>query len=55
MRDQLLHVVEDTLSQLSRRFRLIEPNVVGNGLQIVQGRLCPNQLSHRAIRFFASA
>jgi hypothetical protein len=38
LRDELLDMLKDSLNKLSRRFGLIERNVVGNSIEIAQCR-----------------
>ncbi len=46
---------KDSLDQPARRLRIIECDVVGNGIEIVERGLRPDYFSHRAMRFFACA
>lgn len=50
---QLRYVLEDALNQATRRQRVVQRDVIGNRIEILERRHSPNQLSHRAIRFLA--
>jgi hypothetical protein len=50
---QLLLVFEDTLHQLLSSLWILQRDVVCDGIQIVEGRLSPDYLSHLAMRRLA--
>src|SRR5690606_13500179 len=50
---QLIDVTKNPRGKLLGCFRIIQCDVVEDCIQIVQGRFCPDQLSHRRILFFA--
>ena len=52
---KLLDVLKNSLHETPRRLRVVERDVIGNGLEVMESWLRPNQLSHRAMRFLASA
>ena len=52
---QLRHVIKNTLDQATRSRRVVQSDLVGDRIKVLERRLRPNQLSHRAIRFLAAA
>lgn len=52
---ELFDVPEDSLDELAGGRVIIERDVVGDGVEVVEGGLSPDYLSHRAMRFFALA
>jgi hypothetical protein len=52
---EMLHAVEDPPDKPFCRNRIIQGNVVGDLVELLQRRIGPDYSSHRAIRFFASA
>ena len=55
MSGKLFHVREDPLYQAPSGFRVIESDVISDGIKIAQGGFGPNYFSHRDIRVLASA
>jgi len=53
--NQLFDVRENPPHQFTRRVRLIERDVISDRIEITEGWLRPDQLNHRARRFFAAA
>jgi hypothetical protein len=52
---QLLDVAEHALDQRRGGFRVVQSDVVGDGVEVTQRRLRPDYFSHRAMRAFAFA
>jgi len=52
---ELFYVFEDPLDEAACGFRLVEGDIVGDGIKVAQGRFGPNYFSHRDIRALASA
>jgi hypothetical protein len=52
---QLFDMFEDSLDETACGLGVVESNIVRDRVQISQCRLSPDYLSHRAMRFFASA
>ena len=52
---ELFYVCEDPLDKATGCFRLVESDIVGDGIKVAQGRFGPNYFSHRDIRVLASA
>lgn len=55
---ELPYVTKDSLDQLSSRVEIVEGDVIGDGFQVAERRLGPDQLDqviHRARRCFASS
>jgi len=50
---ELFHMLKNPLHHPLRRLRIIQRNVVSNGIQIVKRRLGPDYFSHRAMRCVA--
>ena len=50
---QLPHMIDDALDEFRGSYRILQCDVVGDGLKIAQGRFCPDYFSHRARRFLA--
>ncbi len=46
---------EYALNQPARSIWLIERNIVGDGIEIVEGGFGPDYFNHRAMRFLALA
>src|ERR1022692_1656446 len=55
MRDQLFDVLEYALNQFPCRGRVVQCNVIGDGVEVVESGLGPDYFSHRAMRFLALA
>ena len=55
MSDELFDVLEYTLHQVARRCGIVEGDVIGYRVEIVECGLSPDYFSHRAMRFFALA
>ena len=55
MTRKLFDVAKHPPNQLFRRFRIVQRDVVGDGIQIGKRRLGPDYFSHRAKRFLAWA
>jgi len=55
MIDQLSNALHDALDQIPRSSRVLQCDVVAYGLQVCNGRFCPDYLSHLAKRFSACA
>ena len=55
MSGKLFHVREHPLYQAPSGFRVVESDVIGDGIKIAQGGFGPNYFSHRDIRVLASA
>lgn len=51
----MVHMLEYPLYQLFRGFRVFQRDIVGYGIQIAERGLCPDYLSHRAMRCLAWA
>jgi len=52
---QLFDMFENSLDETARSLGVIERNIIRDRVQISQCRFGPDYLSHRAMRFFASA
>jgi hypothetical protein len=52
---QLFDMFENSLDETARSLGIIERNIIRDRFQISQCRFGPDYLSHRAMRFFASA
>lgn len=53
--DELVHMLEYPPYQLLRGFRVFQRDIVSDGIQIAEGGLRPDYLSHRAMRCLAWA
>jgi len=52
---QLVDPREHLFDQATSSFRVIQSDVIRDGLKIGQGGIGPNYLSHRAMRFLAAS
>lgn len=52
---KLLDMLKDFSNQIARRMRIIQGDVIGNGVEVAESWLGPDYLSHRDMRFLASA
>jgi hypothetical protein len=52
---QLFDMFENSLDETARSLGVVESDIIRDCVQISQCRLSPDYLSHRAMRFFASA
>lgn len=50
---ELIDVLEDSLDEAPSCFRVIQRDVIGDGVEITECRLGPDYFSHRAIRCLA--
>ncbi len=55
MLHKLLDVLKDSLHKTARCLRVIQSDVIGNRLEVMESRFGPDYVSHRAMRFLASA
>lgn len=52
---KLLDVKENAPDQLTGGYGILKRNVVGNGIEVAEGRIRPDYFSHRAILALARA
>ncbi|MDB6036859.1 MAG: hypothetical protein JWM99_700 [Verrucomicrobiales bacterium] len=55
MLNKLLDVPEDSLNKTLRRQRIVESDVIRDGVEPLESGSGPDYFSHRAMRFFAPA
>jgi hypothetical protein len=48
-------MVKHPLHQTAGCFRILQGNVIREGVEVAQRKLRPNHLNYRAVRFLASA